>query len=123
MVMTDQESALVCVTQSVTSTALVLTLDGEIDLASRHTLDSRLREAVSTLPPPDLVVVDLTSVRFFAVEGFRLLRELTDGCRPRGLRIRLVAAPDSVVARIFRIACPDDLPVSGSVAEALLADF
>ena len=114
----DESSASVTATQP-SRAALVLAVDGVIDAASSAEVGARLRAAVSALPPPPLVVIDLSRVEFFAAAGVHLLIDVADVCARRGLRVRLVVAPESVVARVVDIATVDGLPTYPTLAEAL----
>lgn len=57
--MEDDGSTRFTVTPAVTSTALVLTIDGAIDATTRPAASADLRAAVEEVPPPEVVVVDL----------------------------------------------------------------
>jgi anti-anti-sigma factor len=114
----ESKNARVTVTAS-TGEAVVLTIDGALDAVSSSAAGESLREAVAALPPPSLVVVDLSTVGFFAAAGVHLLAEVANACTRRGLRMRLVVAPESVVARVVRIARLDDLPTYPTLAAAL----
>lgn len=104
---------------SSSGSALVLSVEGALDAASSHAAGESLRAAVEGLPPPSLVVVDLSTVGFFAAAGVHLLTEVANVCTRRGLRIRLVVAPDTVVARVVKIVSLDGLPTYNTLADAL----
>ena len=92
-----------------TSGALILRLSGEFDLATTTGMAyTRLRSAVAELPPPSLVVVDLTEVDFFSAAGVRLLRQFVDMCTAQGLSVRIVATPDHAIRRVIAITGLDE---------------
>lgn len=118
--MDDNRKDLVGVTQTTTSQALILRLTGEIDLATSGTAYDRLRSAVAELPPPPLVVVDLTDVGFFSVAGVRLLRTFIDVSARHGLIVRVVVPPDSTTHRVLTIVgLNGQVPIFDTLDEAL----
>jgi anti-anti-sigma factor len=108
------------IAQTSTSRALVLSISGDVDAATIPTVDARVRAAVLPLPPPGLVVVDLTEVVGISVAGVRLLKSVVDACATRGVDVRLVISKKSIVHRIFTVADPHgEIPVFPTLAQAL----
>jgi anti-sigma B factor antagonist len=97
-------NSLVEVIPTVTGQALILRVCGEIDITSSLVARDRLLAAVATLPPPALVVVDLTAVVILSAAGLHLLARLILACTDQGVDIHLVAAPKSLPGRIIGIA-------------------
>lgn len=77
--------------------AVVLTIQGEIDLATVDALRSRLADACE-----GDVTVDLRRVTFLDCLGLRLLLEQDERSRARGLRIEFVQGPPAV-RRLFEL--------------------
>jgi anti-anti-sigma factor len=71
--------------------AVVLTLQGEIDMATVGALRARLTEACE-----GDVTVDLRRVDFIDCLGLRLLLEQAERSRARGLRIDFIQGPPAV---------------------------
>lgn len=100
--------------------ASVVTIAGVIDVASWRAATDEVLAAVAPLPPPEVVVIDLTTVDFFAAAGVRMLRELTSACVSRGLGLRLAVSADSVAMKVVRLARLDEqVPTFGTLTEAL----
>ncbi|MGI5127089.1 STAS domain-containing protein [Pseudonocardia sp. CA-107938] len=118
----DSSRSWFAVTPTVGGRAAVLTFRGVIDLATERAAVEAVQDAVSALPPPDVVVVDLTPVSHFSVKGIYLLRAVADTCARRGLRLRVVVDPDSITAVALRIGGPTDVPIFDTVEAATRAD-
>jgi anti-anti-sigma factor len=96
------------------ATALV-TVDGEVDAANAEALRSNLIAAVRDA---GALVVDLSRVEFFGVEGFWILSQLSQSCRHRHVQLKLVPGP--AVCRVLRVADPlGALPTAVSADAAL----
>lgn len=90
----------------------VLTVDGELDIATAPRMIAALNEALADMATP--LVVDLTSVVFMDSTGLALLMN----ARRRAMRLGqgfAIVCPDGPIARVFEIAdmvgslrvCPD----------------
>lgn len=90
--------------QSATSGALVLTIGGEIDAATGPAASTTLNDALDGLPPPDVVVADLSTVAYISAAGVRVLATIRRACLDRQLVFRIVAAADTIVRRVLLIA-------------------
>jgi anti-anti-sigma factor len=118
--MDDERRGLVVVTPATTERALVLRVSGTLDLVTAHGAALRLREMVAALPPPSLVVLDLTTVEFLSAAGLRTVRELAAACADKQVSVRLASGPGSVARRILTIARFDeDVPTFDDVPAAL----
>lgn len=103
-----------------TTGALVLRVSGEIDLSTMTATGRMLAAAGATLPPPGVIVVDLSQVAYLSAAGVRALVAFALSIAERGVSTRLVAARHTVVHRLLRIAdLGKHLPVFDTVDEAL----
>jgi anti-anti-sigma factor len=73
----------------------VLSVTGQVDVATTDTLAGRIRDALAR--GPETIVVDLSAVAFFGSGGLRTLLE-ADG-RARASGCRLVVIPGTGVVR------------------------
>jgi anti-anti-sigma factor len=95
--------------------ATVLAVSGEVDLATAPGLMRALDEALDD--EPAVLVVDLTSVRFFGSAALRVVAMAHQRAIPGGLA---VVAPTRVVRRVFQLAGMDKvLGIHATVADAL----
>lgn len=109
----------VTVTQTVTSTELILCVAGDLDTANAAETGAALLAATVNLAPPAVAVVDLTAVRVLRAAGVRVLSDVISACATRQVRVRLVAQPGSVVRRVLAIALPEgSVPVFDSLDAA-----
>lgn len=95
----------------------VLTVTGEVDLATAR----RLEEAVErALVPGTPLIVDLAGVEFIDSAGSRALALAERAASARGARLLVI--PSATVARVFRIGGLEALfDLYGEAAEALAA--
>ena len=93
--------------------ATVFTISGDVDASNAEALSARVNRLVL---PGTGVVVDLSGVTSFAVDGALLIGRIDEACRAAGVDWALVASP--VVTK--RLAATDALyPFALSVPEAL----
>lgn len=98
--------------------AVVVSLTGELDMATVGQASTALKEAVEAGAP---VILDLTGLRFFSSAGLNLLLQLHEDAQERQLEVRL-AGDQRAVARPLELTGLTDLfPVYPSVAAALAA--
>jgi anti-anti-sigma regulatory factor len=92
-------------------------LDGtEVDTES-------LFEAVRRVAPPWLVVLDLRDLELLTAAGARGLRMVAEELRGRGVRLRVVAGPESAAAGVDRAAGLESIaPVFDNLERALDVD-
>ena len=108
--------------RTLTATALVIRLTGELDYAGADQTASRLEQAAAAAPPPAVVVLDLTRVSYLSSAGLRVVQCFTAACADRAVRPRLAVAPGSIVQRVLGAVLPDPrVEVFGTVDEALRA--
>jgi anti-anti-sigma factor len=101
--------------------ALVIHLDGDLDLAATAPIGADLLRAAD-LPAPELVVLDLTAVRFCAAAAVHAIDAFAAACAERGIRTHVVAENASVARRIIQVAGLDRrIPVFATVEQALPA--
>ena len=99
--------------------AVVVSVGGELDLATVPVLRERLGsvDEVSQVPSP--LVVDLSALTFIGSAGLALLVELNNQCVERGVLLALVAT-GSVVPRAIQVTALDQVfSVHSSVDNAL----
>jgi anti-sigma B factor antagonist len=109
--------------RTVTATALVIRLTGELDYAAAEQAASRLEQAAAASPPPGVVIVDLTRISYLSAAGLRAVQCFTAACADRAVCPRLAVAPGSIVQRVLDAVVPDPrVEVFGTVAEALLGE-
>ena len=102
--------------------ALVLRLRGDLDRPAAAQAGTDLRVATAALPPPALVVVDLTAVQFFSAAAVHALEGFAADCAGRGIRTRLVTEAGSIVHRILEfIEFSPHVPVFTSLDQAVTA--
>jgi anti-anti-sigma factor len=95
----------------------VLTVAGEVDLATAPRLGAAVEQALATGAP---LIVDLAGVEFIDSAGSRALALAERAASERGARLLII--PSATVARVFRIAGLDALfDLYGEPAEALAA--
>lgn len=112
-----RKDLLTVTTDSVTGDSLVLAVSGEVDLFSAPVFEEAVTAALGR--GPRLLVIDLTGVGFLASVGMTiLLKANRDG--GRDLRVRVVAAERSAVARALELTgLTDILGVVPTRADAL----
>jgi anti-sigma B factor antagonist len=99
--------------------AVVVSVRGELDLATVPVLRERLERLGEASPPPSPVVVDLSGVTFIGSAGLALLVELHNQCEERGVRLALVAT-GTVVPRAIQVTALDEVfSIHSSLDEAL----
>ena len=98
----------------------VLSLDGEIDLATEARFQEAVTEALIT-QPSGRVVLDCTDLRFIDSSGLRVLIRAHKTAREQRA-VLAIAAPAQRVMQTLRITALDTrIPVFGTVPEALSA--
>jgi anti-anti-sigma factor len=108
--------------RTLTADALVIRLTGDIDHATADEAAARLAQVAAALPPPGLVVLDLTRVSYLSAAGLRVVQRFAVQCAERTLRACLAVTPGTTVHRVVGILPPDPrVGVFGTVAEALRA--
>jgi anti-sigma B factor antagonist len=100
---------MVTITPARTGPVSVLTVSGEIDLASGPRLRAALDEALDGPGPaataPACVVIDLTAVTFLGSAGLAVLVDAHEQATQRAIDLKVVIdGPGSPVARAFQAA-------------------
>jgi anti-anti-sigma factor len=72
---------------------VVVTVKGELDLATEAALAIHLHEALNALPTSCAVVIDLAGVRFLGVPGIRTLLAFATELTERGIGARFLFPP------------------------------
>jgi anti-sigma B factor antagonist len=99
------------------SDCVILTVGGEVDLATAPQLRAKLTDLVDN--GAGSVVVDLTPVAFMDATGLEALLAGRRRARARGRSIRLVC-PEGQVLRVLRLTgIATVVPIYSSLAEAL----
>lgn len=99
--------------------AVVVSVRGELDLATVPVLRERLESVheISSVPSP--LVMDLSGLTFIGSAGLALLVDLNNQCVERGVLLALVAT-GTVVPRAIQVTALDQVfSVHQSVDEAL----
>jgi anti-anti-sigma factor len=102
---------MVTITPVQTGPVSVLTVSGEIDMASSPRLRAALDEIIDVPPvaAPSGLVVDLTGVTFLGSTGLAVLVDAHDRATQRGIALKIVIdGPGSPVARAFQAAAIDE---------------
>jgi anti-sigma B factor antagonist len=99
------------------SSAVIISVSGELDLATVPMLRERLESVDETSGAP--LVVDLSGVRFIASAGLALLVDLQRRCDERGVSLAVVAT-GSVVPRAIQVTALDQVFSVHSTVDAAL---
>jgi anti-sigma B factor antagonist len=114
---------MVTITPVQTGPVSVLTVSGEIDLASGPLLRAALDDVLDAPDSTALtcVVLDLTAVTFLGSAGLAVLVDAHEHATQRGIALKVViAGPGSAVARAFQTAAiHEHLDLRHSVGDAL----
>jgi anti-anti-sigma factor len=108
--------------RTVTAAAVIIRLTGEVDVSTSDDAASRLALAVAALPPPELVILDLTEVGYMSAAGLRAVHGFAVSCAEHAVRTRLTITPGGIVHRIVSLLPLDPrLSTFDTVAQALAA--
>ncbi|MCE5290112.1 MAG: STAS domain-containing protein [Nocardiaceae bacterium] len=99
---------------------LVLRMRGEIDASNRTVMWDCLVPFAAVVAETQLVVIDLTKVTFISAAALRVIDDFIALAETRGARVRAVAAPNTIVARVLQIVpIARPCPIFSTVSEAL----
>ncbi len=98
----------------------VLSLDGEIDMATEHRFQDAVIEALTT-QPSGRVVLDCSDLRFIDSSGLRVLIRAHKAALEQRALLAIAAPVDRVMQTLRVTALDTRIPVFASVAEALSA--
>jgi len=95
----------------------IVELNGSLDMNSAKEARMVLRESVQTLP--ELLLIDLSGLRYLKSTGYQSLYELAGRARELKTPVAIVGPPPEIatIMRIFRLT--DLFPVYESVSEAV----
>lgn len=99
--------------------AVVVTVRGELDLATVPVLRDRLDSMAPGAPSP--LVIDLSAVTFIGSAGLALLVDMHNKCSERGTSLAVVAA-GTVVPRAIQVTALDQIFAVHATVEAALGD-
>ncbi|MGH3761101.1 STAS domain-containing protein [Actinophytocola sp.] len=100
-------------------TAVVVSVRGELDLATVPVLRDRLDSVGEVSAEPSPLVIDLSAVTFIGSAGLALLVDQHNRCQDRGIPLELVAT-GSVVPRAIQVTALDQVfSVHDTVDEAI----
>lgn len=86
------------VTAETQGSTQILSVSGQVDIATTAALAGEISSAMQTAP--EMIVVDLTAVAFFAAGGLSALLEADGRARAAGCQL-VVIAGDSPAQRLF----------------------
>jgi anti-sigma B factor antagonist len=95
---------------------VVASLRGEIDMSNAGELGETIGRALTN--DTMALVLDLTAVEYVDSAGIHVIYELHERLRTRGQDIRVVIAPDALIAEALRLA---DVPRAVGAAESVEA--
>jgi anti-anti-sigma factor len=99
--------------------AVVVSVRGELDLATVPVLRERLDTLDQVAAAPSPLVVDLSAVTFIGSAGLALLVDLHNKCTERNIPLAVVAT-GSVVPRAIQVTALDQVfAMHGTVDEAI----
>ena len=100
-------------------TAVVVSVRGELDLATVPVLRTRLEAVGEVSDSPSPLVVDLSAVTFIGSAGLALLVDLHNKCTEGGTPLALVAT-GSVVPRAIQVTALDQVFAVHTTVEAAI---
>ena len=99
---------------------VVASLHGEIDMSNAGELGETIGRALTN--DALALVLDLTGVEYVDSAGIHVIYDLHERLRTRGQDIRVVIAPDALIAEALRLAdVPRAVGVADSVEAALVS--
>lgn len=84
----------------------IVSMKGDLDLATAPILENALEEIDNSDEPPELLVLDLRNLSFMDSTGLRIILSADTAARKNGRRVRLVEGPEAV-HRVFRLTLMD----------------
>ncbi|MEA5361007.1 STAS domain-containing protein [Amycolatopsis sp., V23-08] len=85
----------------------VVSLTGELDAHTTMLAAQAVTACLAQVPRPQVLVVDLTHLRFLSVAGVRMLHDAVDHAAARNILIRIAASESPVVARALAVTGMD----------------
>ena len=99
--------------------AVIIYAGGEVDACNEHAWRQLLDEAAAVVTAPGPFVVDVSGLDFMACCAFAALAEEAEGCRERGIELRLVSHQPMVARIVKSCGLTQMLPVYPTVDAAL----
>ena len=106
--MSDSTGPVFTATARNTPTGPVIEAAGELDLDNAPALHAVLHRALTTSPPPAILVVDLARVTFCDSTGLNALLRARTEAEHQGVTFHL-ARPTDIVARLLEITGTDQV--------------
>ena len=101
-------------------TGAVVTVVGELDDVNAPWVQPAIEQDLAGLDGVELLVLDLTGLRFLGSAGLRVLLDVADLTAERGLGFRVAVGTNRCVLRMLDTTGLDQvLPLCGSVEDAL----
>ncbi len=82
---------------------VVMSFSGELDIGTILIGARAMADVLGQVPPPQVVIIDLSDLRFFAVAGVRMLHAVVDHAVGQNISVRLVLGTNPLVARVFAV--------------------
>lgn len=98
--------------------AVIVHLDGDIDVSTESVWREALEKALAAGPSDGAVVVELSRLGFFGSVGLHLLADALRSCASNGRALRLVHVPPVVSWRLAAVGL-DDIPQFTDIDAAL----
>lgn len=99
--------------------AVLINAGGEIDACNEHTWRQLVSEAAGVVIAPGPFIVDVTGLDFMGCCAFAVLAEEAQGCRDRGIELRLVSHEPIVTRIVDACGLGGMLPIYPTVDSAL----
>lgn len=95
---------------------VVITLTGEIDLATGDVLEAQMERAIQGAAD---IVIDLSAVEFIDSGGLRLLKRTSTAATGQNATLSVVAPPNSIARNVLDLTrMSDELTVQDSLDDA-----
>jgi anti-anti-sigma factor len=112
----QHSSTVLTVTSAERDGVVVVTLTGELDMATAGRAATALREATTEATA---VVLDMTDLRFFASAGLNILLQLRQELQDKGVDVRLATNQRAVLRPMQLMGVADEFAIHASLADAL----
>lgn len=98
---------------------VVLAVSGEIDLLTADEFESQLKSVLS--PPNEVVILDLSDVKFFSSAGLSVLLASAESAKSSGISFRLVTTERVVLRPLEVTGVSNFFTIFDSVDEAIVS--
>ncbi len=96
---------------------VVLTVSGEVDLVTADDFEAQLKSVLN--PPNEVVILDMSDVKFFSSAGLSVLLAGAESAESSGISFRLVTTERVVLRPLEITGVTDVFTVFDSVDEAI----